>query len=75
MKNRFFLVENEELEGFDLMDRDAIKSPEGLEDAVVATFYELDKAVLLTSILNGMENMDKIKVLSKDGSGELVAFF
>lgn len=49
---KFLLKTNDELEGWDVIERDGIQSEEGVEDSVVATFYEKDKAFKYLGTLN-----------------------
>lgn len=49
---KFELMVNDELEGWDIVENGGIDSDEGVEDSVIATFYEREKAYLYLSILN-----------------------
>lgn len=50
---RFDIRINNDLEGWEIIEIDAIMSDKGLEDAIVATFYDKIHAVAYLNFLNG----------------------
>lgn len=48
----FYLITNEDLEGWDVVERDGIKTEEGNEDSVVATFFDKPIALQYVDKLN-----------------------
>lgn len=52
MNKKYLIKINDELEGWDVIEKSGIESEEGNEDSVVATFYEYDKAVNYVKRLN-----------------------
>lgn len=49
---KYSIEVNEELEGYDIIERDSIETEEGNGDRVMATFYEKDEAYVFVNILN-----------------------
>ena len=50
---RFYIKANQDLEGWNIIEKDGIQSEEGFEDSVIATFYEFERVVLYCDLLNG----------------------
>ena len=49
---KYYLQNNNDLEGWDVLERDGIHMEEGWEDSVIATFYEKVKALKYVEFLN-----------------------
>jgi hypothetical protein len=49
---KFYLKTNFDLEGWDIVERNGIQSDEGMEDSIVSTFFDIDKAVEYLKYLN-----------------------